>query len=1095
MSASPPVTTPANQSNVKLASLLTEALADLDSARSERDAANRRAQRAENILAASGSPAANDSQQHRSAITNLQSITESQERTIGDLQLRLKTIADAWSSYDRWLASLEIRMTDARTAFGRALNAYVSTTDSSGDLSPLPLREIPPFQLPTLTRKSSRSTGALYHQHPSLQIPPGAPGGRPTSQAGVPSNLPPIPSGVVAGRVRPRDSSPRRASEDDANPPNSAPPDDSRPHRLLPDETEVIEQLSEPERRTKRMRTDSSGPGRRDRTHFSDSPQYPPHVPPNAHTGGPTPPPHAQSSSYSYPPSASLPNPNDPSSRNRSSDPAAHHPHAIPHHLHISEGRYAPRRESGSTIQSAITPTSAATVISGRSAGMSGHLVGTRDSISSTVYSHHGRGDERMNSLGDASVITTGPRVDSPPPIEPANPSGVAKQSRYHHSHGQDRQFASQSSIVFDPTSPGTDEEAQKRREKDKERQLSQRMRDADRRGAASKDAALEPDSMDLDREGDGNDPRLENQAQARIRPRTSSTTGRRLRTEDKREGGDDDDKNSVDEFLLTTAIDVPPYDEIDRDRARDDEERDELGDDRELSPMSRRSTGGPADSERERWRERDRERQGLVDLPGPQHTQVTGANGLIKVKERAGDKFRHYMYNTSGSGQSPPQQPQQTSPYLPPSHNPHHSQTYPPPSGAVGGMSATFSLIHGQLTQTRRGTIAGVVSPRDEFGRASFSQPATAPGHVRRHSGTPITPSASSTSILYPHAQPRHTGPGPAVKPTLNAQGQRTCRQCGQPGRYKEGKCVEKWGPGPAGPGTVCDRCRKKMKRVERRGTQDAATMAQHLPLVPLASNQPALQQVSPGQYYSPTHGQLPRDGQQYGPGESAQQAPQREFQFQTPLSASSTTWTRNPNRDWDARQGPRSASVVATSPTSASKPPQVPPAKPPKEKRRAPSYSESSASPPPQQEDEARSAKSTSQPNSNEGDPTTHSVRTVSRKNSGETVPSEGERIAEELLSPPGTTVKEKDGEDDADGDGDLEDAVGEEEDADADAPGESDHDQHAARKPSTRPPPLAPTPGSGGSSNSPSAVREKESNLKPSWVKLEEDGVLVA
>ncbi|KAJ7135236.1 hypothetical protein C8R43DRAFT_622052 [Mycena crocata] len=55
---------------------------------------------------------------------------------------------------------------------------------------------------------------------------------------------------------------------------------------------------------------------------------------------------------------------------------------------------------------------------------------------------------------------------------------------------------------------------------------------------------------------------------------------------------------------------------------------------------------------------------------------------------------------------------------------------------------------------------------------------------------------------------------------PPTNAANQRICRQCGLPGRYKEGKCVEKWGPGPLGPGTVCDRCRKKMKRVERRGT-----------------------------------------------------------------------------------------------------------------------------------------------------------------------------------------------------------------------------------------------------------------------------------
>ncbi|TFK82304.1 hypothetical protein K466DRAFT_648057 [Polyporus arcularius HHB13444] len=62
---------------------------------------------------------------------------------------------------------------------------------------------------------------------------------------------------------------------------------------------------------------------------------------------------------------------------------------------------------------------------------------------------------------------------------------------------------------------------------------------------------------------------------------------------------------------------------------------------------------------------------------------------------------------------------------------------------------------------------------------------------------------------------------------PPTNAAGQRICRQCGLPGRYKEGKCVEKWGPGPEGPGTVCDRCRKKMKRVERRGTLDSQNLA----------------------------------------------------------------------------------------------------------------------------------------------------------------------------------------------------------------------------------------------------------------------------
>ena len=31
-------------------------------------------------------------------------------------------------------------------------------------------------------------------------------------------------------------------------------------------------------------------------------------------------------------------------------------------------------------------------------------------------------------------------------------------------------------------------------------------------------------------------------------------------------------------------------------------------------------------------------------------------------------------------------------------------------------------------------------------------------------------------------------------------------CRQCGLPGRYKDGQCIEKWGPGPESPGTICN-------------------------------------------------------------------------------------------------------------------------------------------------------------------------------------------------------------------------------------------------------------------------------------------------
>ncbi|KAL4241446.1 hypothetical protein ABKN59_000014 [Abortiporus biennis] len=92
-------------------------------------------------------------------------------------------------------------------------------------------------------------------------------------------------------------------------------------------------------------------------------------------------------------------------------------------------------------------------------------------------------------------------------------------------------------------------------------------------------------------------------------------------------------------------------------------------------------------------------------------------------------------------------------------------------------------------------------------------------------------TPSQSSVGVISNNGSVMTIAgvtPGAAVGgyPPTNAQGQRICRQCGLPGRYKDGKCVEKWGPGPEGPGTVCDRCRKKMKRVERRGTLES----QHL-------------------------------------------------------------------------------------------------------------------------------------------------------------------------------------------------------------------------------------------------------------------------
>ncbi|KIY64736.1 hypothetical protein CYLTODRAFT_424963 [Cylindrobasidium torrendii FP15055 ss-10] len=83
-----------------------------------------------------------------------------------------------------------------------------------------------------------------------------------------------------------------------------------------------------------------------------------------------------------------------------------------------------------------------------------------------------------------------------------------------------------------------------------------------------------------------------------------------------------------------------------------------------------------------------------------------------------------------------------------------------------------------------------------------------------------PARSQSASVPVHYKQSPPAMPAPPSQPYPAINDLGQRVCRTCGQPGRYKDGKCVEKWGPGPLGPGTVCDRCRKKIKRVERRAT-----------------------------------------------------------------------------------------------------------------------------------------------------------------------------------------------------------------------------------------------------------------------------------
>ena len=132
--------------------------------------------------------------------------------------------------------------------------------------------------------------------------------------------------------------------------------------------------------------------------------------------------------------------------------------------------------------------------------------------------------------------------------------------------------------------------------------------------------------------------------------------------------------------------------------------------------------------------------------------------------------------------------------------------------------------------------------SSRDAIYPSGQGPPNSAGGsrspHLPRHLGPPQPKKTfySKSSILPPGSATagppgpggnaiRGPGPGPP-----DGQPVRTCKSCGEPGRYKDGRCVEKWGPGPHGPGTVCDRCRKKVKRVEKQsGMKAAADAAQN--------------------------------------------------------------------------------------------------------------------------------------------------------------------------------------------------------------------------------------------------------------------------
>ncbi|EIN04241.1 hypothetical protein PUNSTDRAFT_55576 [Punctularia strigosozonata HHB-11173 SS5] len=199
--------------------------------------------------------------------------------------------------------------------------------------------------------------------------------------------------------------------------------------------------------------------------------------------------------------------------------------------------------------------------------------------------------------------------------------------------------------------------------------------------------------------------------------------------------------------------------------------------------------------------------------------------SGSPDYRDRRRERYPPGAYGVNGHYGAPP--PHAMGPGSYHAGYPHASGAMPPgPLPAPGQLQTYQTHIFAPPV-----TGAPVKKPKGGAPPMPLPGPGTAPqGHAVQQQ--PLVPAGSTGSVmtLGPNGSvisgPSTVG-GPGGFPPTNNSGQRICRQCGVAGRYKDGKCVEKWGPGPEGPGTVCDRCRKKMKRVERRGTMEAQQIA----------------------------------------------------------------------------------------------------------------------------------------------------------------------------------------------------------------------------------------------------------------------------
>jgi hypothetical protein len=150
-------------------------------------------------------------------------------------------------------------------------------------------------------------------------------------------------------------------------------------------------------------------------------------------------------------------------------------------------------------------------------------------------------------------------------------------------------------------------------------------------------------------------------------------------------------------------------------------------------------------------------------------------------------------------------------------------SQRLPSFSGEGGGSAPQLNSGQQQTYQTHifAPPVTGAPVKKSKFMPTSVGSVPPGTGNGNGSAGGGVTPLGqsfstvcllpfylSSVSVLASNGSSANVAATPSQPyPAQNTRGQGICRHCGQPGRCKDGKCVEKWGAGPQGPGTVCDR------------------------------------------------------------------------------------------------------------------------------------------------------------------------------------------------------------------------------------------------------------------------------------------------